>query len=330
MKAASVTAGPSRGASEGAPDAVAFRAPIRAAVRAFAEEVGSEGPVTCVGGRTHWHLGGTIDPDAREVRAPAGVVTHEPAEMIVRAGAATTVAELEAALAMRAQMCPIDAAGGAGVGATLGGILATGRSGVRRLRYGPVRDLLLEARYITADGEVAVAGAPVVKNVTGFDLCRLLVGSYGTIGFLAEVVLRCRPRPEVSAWFRADDVDPFAVRARLYTPSSVLWDGVTTWVLLEGGPDDVIEERRAAAIPLLECPPPELPEGGRLSLNPALLVDDLTGRPAGSYMAEIGVGTVHTSWTPDPPSRPAADTPHTTIKRAFDPQGRLNPGRWFW
>jgi NAD dependent epimerase/dehydratase family enzyme len=72
--------------------------------------------------------------------------------------------------------------------ATVGGVLAVGESGIRRLRYGPVRDTVLEVRFVNAAGKVVKAGGPVVKNVTGYDLCRLLVGSVGTLGFLAEVV----------------------------------------------------------------------------------------------------------------------------------------------
>ena len=64
----------------------------------------------------------------------------------------------------------------------MGGALAVGRSGIRRLGYGPVRDTLLQARYVSPTGEIVKAGGPTVKNVSGFDLCRLLVGSQGPWG----------------------------------------------------------------------------------------------------------------------------------------------------
>ena len=79
--------------------------------------------------------------------------------------------------------------------ATVGGVLATGLSGHRRLRLGPLRDRVLEVRFVTADGRLVKAGGPTVKNVSGFDLPRLLVGSLGTIGVLVQVTLRCQPRP---------------------------------------------------------------------------------------------------------------------------------------
>ena len=104
-----------------------------------------------------------------------------------------------------------------------------------------MRDALLQARVVTAAGTMVKAGGPTVKNVSGFDLCRLLVGSLGTLAFLGDVILRTRPRPAVQQWL-AGAADPFAVRRRLYRPASILWDGVTTWVCLEGHPTDVLAE----------------------------------------------------------------------------------------
>ena len=89
------------------------------------------------------------------------------------------------------------------------------------------------------------AGGPTVKNVSGFDLRRLLVGSLGTLGLIGEVVLRTRPLPAASRWV-SGPTDPFALAALLYRPTSILWDGTHTWVLLEGDPDDV--DAQAAAV----------------------------------------------------------------------------------
>jgi glycolate oxidase FAD binding subunit len=155
----------------------------------FATAVGASGPVTCVGGRTQWDVGGPATP-CREVSAPAGIVAHEPAEMTITCGAGTTLAALDEALAAAGQMLPFDHPDGR---ATVGGVLAVGRSGIRRLRYGPMRDLLLAARVVMADGTVVAAGGPTVKNVSGYDLHRLHVGALGTLGFFAEVTLRCLP-----------------------------------------------------------------------------------------------------------------------------------------
>ena len=177
------------------------------ALEAFAAEVGDEsaGPVTCVGGRTQWDGGsGARGPTARRCARRPASSAFEPAEMTVRVRAGTTVADLDAALAEHGQTVALPA----WPGATVGGVLAVGRSGVRRLGYGPVRDTVLEVQAVTASGTVVKAGGPTVKNVSGYDLCRLLVGSLGTLAFIGEVVLRTRPLARVEPWV-ASGVDPF-------------------------------------------------------------------------------------------------------------------------
>jgi len=300
---------------------------IDAPLQDFVAEVGTNEPVVAVGGRTQWAVGGDPDSSAREVHAPMGVVAHEPAEMIVRVRAGTTVSDLDAALAAGGQTIALDPADPER--ATVGGVLAVGHSGPRRLGWGPVRDTLLEAHFVSAEGRLIRAGGPVVKNVTGFDLCRLLVGSLGTIGLLAEVVLRVRPRPPVAVWLRGAVDDPDHLRHVLFRPSSILWDGIDCWVLLEGHPADVDAEAKAMGpgfSPVGE--PPALPDGGRWSVGPFAVREVVTPLDPGTFVAEIGVGIVHTS-TPAPVRRvdPAIAALHRRIKEKFDPTGRLNPGR---
>jgi FAD/FMN-containing dehydrogenase len=286
----------------------------------FAEEVGAKDPVVPVGGRTQWSVGGTPSPDAREVRAPNGIVEFSPAEMIVRVRAGTPVVDVDAALAEAGQTVALPDWSGA----TVGGVLAVGHSGLRRLGWGPVRNTLLEARYVSAEGKLVKAGGPVVKNVTGFDLCRLLVGSLGTVGILAEVVLRTRPRPAVSRWFAKQGADPFEVRAALLAPSSILWDGDTTWVLLEGNGADVASEHGRIGGGFAEVGgPPPIPSVGRESRRP----DELR-ELQGAFVAEVGVGTVHRATPVDPrPMDPVLAELQRRVKTVFDPTGRLNPGR---
>jgi len=277
----------------------------------LAAAVGSTGPVTITG------LGSRGGPvaDATVVRAPSGIEWIAPDEMTVSCGAGTPVAELDAALGERGQFVALPPGG------TVGGALAVGHSSIRRLGYGPVRDMLLQARVVTADGAVAKAGGPTVKNVSGFDLCRLLVGSQGTLAFIGDVILRTRPRPEVSRWF-AGETDPFALLAALYRPTAILWDGTTTWVGLDGHPDDVAAQAALAGLPEVDGPL-ALPTGGRASLPPGEL-RALTGR----FVAEIGVGIVHLdSPAPAVAVDPAVADVHRRLKALFAPTGRLNPGR---
>jgi FAD/FMN-containing dehydrogenase len=278
----------------------------------FAEEIGDSGPVTIAGLATR---GGPVD-GVRPVMAPVGIDWIQPDEMTVQCGAGTPVDELDAALAAHGQSVAIPPTG------TVGGALAVGRSGLRRLGYGPVRDTVLQLRYVNAAGEVVKAGGPTVKNVSGFDLCRLLVGSWGTLGFLGEVILRTRPRPAHEQWY-VTDADPFELFPRLYRPTSVLWDGTHTWVLLEGHAADV--EGQATRFALQPSDPPgELPHGGRWSLPPEQL-RQVPGN--GRFVAEIGVGVVHHE---RPPAAVAVDEAvaelHRRIKHEFDPASRLNPG----
>ncbi|MEN9646113.1 MAG: hypothetical protein RL238_2782 [Actinomycetota bacterium] len=277
----------------------------------FTDAVGSEGPVTIAGLGTR---GGAV-PGVRAVAAPAGIEWVQPDEMIVSCGAGTPVDELVAALAEHGQTVALPAGG------TVGGALSVGQSDIRRLGYGPVRDVLLQAHYVSAAGEVVKAGGPTVKNVSGFDLCRLLVGARGALGFLGAVILRTRPLPQHSQWHRVACADPSAVFPRLHRPTSVLWDDATLWALLEGHPDDVRAE--AAAVGLATCDgPPALPTGSRRSVAPSSI-----GSLTGTFVAEVGVGVVHHTepWTP--PAREARVVELArAVKQQFDPAGRLNPG----
>jgi glycolate oxidase FAD binding subunit len=283
------------------------------AVATFATEVGAVDPVTITGLGTR---GGPVS-GCRTVKAPGGIEWIQPAEMTIRCGAGTPVVDVDAALAEHGQCVAIPDFG------TIGGALAVGHSGVRRLAWGPVRDTVLQVRYVSAAGEVVKAGGPTVKNVSGFDLCRLLVGSRGTLGFLADVILRTRPRPIHEQWYSSSR-DPWGLLGELYRPMSVLWDGATSWVLLDGHPDDIGEQAAAAELVVVDSPP-ELPPH-RWSLAPSSLTT-LRDEPAGTFVAEVGVGIVHSS-RPAPTAEPNRETfeLHRRLRDEFDPGRRLNPG----
>jgi len=255
------------------------------AIAVLAASVATADRVVAVGARTQWETGNRPG-DATELRAPAGIARYEPEDLTVTVGAGTTCADLDAVLAERGQECPLDPRD---ANATVGGVVACGLSGVRRLRHGPLRDQVLEVRFVTADGRLVKGGGPTVKNVTGYDLPRLFVGSFGTLGVIAQLTLRCRPRAEAARWVRADDpVDR-------YRPAAVLRDHEHVWMRLEGTEADV----DAQAAGLTQCHAPALPEGahrGRISVPPGALTNvtrGLDGVDGARWAAELGVGTVH-------------------------------------
>jgi glycolate oxidase FAD binding subunit len=295
-----------------------------AALLAFADEVGAAGPVAVRGGGTRWELGGASAPGTSVIGAPVGVVSYAPEEMVVRVRAGTTVAELHAELATRGQRTPLVDRGG-----TVGGALAVGENDIFVLGRGTLRSSVLQVRYVSAEGRIVNGGGPTVKNVTGFDLPRLMVGALGTLGLLAEVILRTNPVPPAAVWLASTDADPFVVRDAVLRPSAVLWDGTTTWVHLEGHAADLMAERdalgRHASFDEVTGPP-ALPTQ-RWSLAPREL-RTVAERDIGEFVAVVGVGLAFGE-RPQPPRRlegPVADV-HRRMKANFDPTGRLNPGR---
>ncbi len=127
-------------------------------------------------------------------RRLTGIVEYEAAEFTITARAGTPIRALDDALAENGQSLPFDPPF---AGATLGGAIAAGLAGPGRVRFGGVRDFVLATTWVDGHGRVLRSGAKVVKNAAGFDLPKLLVGSLGRLGALAEVTLKVLPRPRV-------------------------------------------------------------------------------------------------------------------------------------
>ena len=120
-------------------------------------------------------------------------VAHEPADLVATAEAGLTLREFQARLAEAGQWLPIDPPDQAT--ATIGGVVATASAGPQSFGYGPLRSFVIGLRAVLADGRRIKAGGHVVKNVAGYDLCKLFTGSYGTLGVITEVTFKLRPLP---------------------------------------------------------------------------------------------------------------------------------------
>ena len=181
-----------------------------AEVAALVADAGAAGrTLEIVGGGTKRGIGAA--PDADRVLSLAGldkVIDYAPEELVLTAQAGVTLAHLEKLVAAKGQMLPFEPPHlgkllGAKGRPTLGGVLAANLSGPRRIRAGAARDHFLGLEAVTGRGELVKAGGRVVKNVTGYDLCKLMAGSWGTLAVLTEVTIKVLPaaRTELTLLF---------------------------------------------------------------------------------------------------------------------------------
>lgn len=160
----------------------------------------ADGPMCIQGGGTR-DIGRPVHGQVLSVAALSGVTLYEPGALTLVAKAGTPVAEIDALLAAEGQRLafePLDyrqLLGTDGV-PTIGGVLASNSSGPRRIQAGAARDFCLGVRFVDGQGQVIRNGGKVMKNVTGYDLVKLMCGSWGTLGVLSEVSLKVMARPE--------------------------------------------------------------------------------------------------------------------------------------
>jgi glycolate oxidase FAD binding subunit len=149
------------------------------------------------GTKSHW--GGVISTvdTVVETRRLRGVTEHEPGDLVATVGAGTSLHDLQGVLGLAGQRLALETGSPT---ATVGGVLATGEAGPLRLRYGTGRDLLIGVEFVRPDGVLARSGGKVVKNVAGYDLGKLLCGSYGTLGVITSATFRLHPVPAARAW----------------------------------------------------------------------------------------------------------------------------------
>jgi glycolate oxidase FAD binding subunit len=181
------------------------------------------------------------------------IVEHNVGDLTAVLQAGVPLARAQQRFEAAGQMLSIDPPG---PGATIGGVVATNDSGPLRTRYGGIRDLVVGMRVALADGSVAKSGGKVIKNVAGYDLAKLFVGSFGRLGAILEVAVRLHPLPPATASVVARSSDPDTLgRAALVLSHArleqlgldVRWEGSEGAVLARFGGATAMPQARAAA-----------------------------------------------------------------------------------
>ena len=222
----------------------------------------------------------------------SGIVDYKPDDLTVVVRAGTTLAELDETLGEHGHTAVLPETS---PHRTVGGVVASGASGYRRLRYGPTRDRVIGATIVTGYGEVVHAGGQLVKNVTGYDLPRLVTGSYGALGFIAEISLKLWPAVEAPRTLHTDD--PSAAHTRIFQPMASLETADGGRVYVSGPQTQTLD---GSATEEFVWPDP-LDEPVVVAVNvPARLVTEAVQRVrdlgAACFVAQHGVGVVEVGW----------------------------------
>jgi glycolate oxidase FAD binding subunit len=183
------------------------------------------------------------------LKAPSGIISYEPDELMISLFAGTSMRDINIELQQAKQRIVVPEWG------TIGGAIATRRNGLRESHHQTLPNNVLRCTVIAADGSLFQGGGQVVKNVSGFDLVKLLVGSWGLLGLIVEVTMRTEPIPQVSQWVQSPDPIATDQINRLYRPAAVTHINGSTYVLLEGHGQDVHQEiSRLNGFTLCEMP----------------------------------------------------------------------------
>jgi glycolate oxidase FAD binding subunit len=187
---------------------------IEALERIVSRAAAAGGRLELRGGGSKSDVGAPREAEIVDMTGFSGILEYDPAELVLTAGAGTPLAEVQAAVAEHGQMLafePFDHGpmfGRREGSATIGGVVAAGVSGSRRLSRGPARDHLLGFKAVSGRGEAFVGGGKVVKNVTGYDLCKVMAGSWGRLAALTEVTLKVLPRPPMQRSLAIEGLGP--------------------------------------------------------------------------------------------------------------------------
>ncbi|GAA1561595.1 FAD-binding oxidoreductase [Brevibacterium picturae] len=256
------------------------------------------------------------------------VIEHSPGDLILVAGAGATISELnDVAATGDQQLLPDFPADRTDSGSTLGGAIATRAVGPRRIGRLPLREVVLGVTVVLADGTIAKAGGKVVKNVAGYDLAKLMTGSWGTLGIIASAAVRLYPKPKTQGYVEIPGAEAaLGVLGSQVAPAAVDIDRspgteATTVVMVEGLPESVESRTRqiieanpgakAGIEPSWWARRAQAPVTIRASVSPALVpelvaqiarLEDTIGYPIqlrGSAMGvfDLGVGGLDTDPT---------------------------------
>jgi len=187
-----------------------------------------------------------------DTRVLHGIVSYEPSELVVTAGAGTPLAELEQLLATKGQYLPFEPPHFAG-GATVGGMVAAGLSGPARAASGGMRDFVLGVQMLNGRAQHLRFGGQVMKNVAGYDVSRLMAGSFGTLGVITEVSLKVLPLPVAQATLRFDLDQPGALRQLNVWAGKPLPLNASCWLREQGQPRLYLRLRGAHAAVHAAC-----------------------------------------------------------------------------
>ncbi|NIF29362.1 glycolate oxidase subunit GlcE [Pantoea sp. Tr-811] len=201
-------------------------------------------PLRIQGSNSKHMLGGHVAGEVLDTRIHRGIVNYDPTELVITARAGTSLWEIEATLDHAGQMLPFEPPH-FGPDATIGGMVASGLSGPRRPWAGAVRDYVLGVQVIIGNGKHLKFGGEVMKNVAGYDLSRLMAGSFGCLGVITEVSLKVLPKPRVCASLSLD-MNPAQALANLarwgqqpIPISAACHDGSLLHLRMEGGEGSV-------------------------------------------------------------------------------------------
>lgn len=229
---------------------------------------GANGPLRIRGGGTR-DIGKPVTGALVSLAGLSGIELYEPGALTIVAKAGTPVAEVEAALAAEGQRLPFEpmdhrALLGTTGEPTIGGVVATNASGPRRIQVGACRDSLIGVRFVDGRGDIIKNGGRVMKNVTGYDLVKLMAGSFGALGILTEVAFKVLPAPETRAALLINGLSddqavqamskalgsPFEVTGAAHTPDGI--DGHPVTMIRIEGFESSVTYRAGALTDLLQ------------------------------------------------------------------------------